>query len=343
MPNKNDRNTENKGLPARWRKKGNSFYYRVPPGQKPSWDNKTEFLLGHSLAEAYRTWSQRLDQFSHVKNIGQLLDRYALEVIPQKAPATQKGNIRQIVKISAVFGHMSILSITPQMAYQYIDKRNAKTEGKRELALLSHALTKAIEWGYLNTHPLKGQVVLKGSTPRDRFIEDWEVEAALTQANKMIACYIPIKILTGLRKSDLLNIKMSDLKDDGIHVMPRKTQNTTKKKLIITWSALLREAIDQAIKQRPKISPYLFCTRQADPYFDQETGSTSGFDSVWQRFMRKVIDNTAVKERFTEHDLRAKAVDDIELEHAQKLLAHSDPAITQRIYRRKPTKVAPSK
>jgi integrase len=58
--------------------------------------------------------------------------------------------------------------------------------------------------------------------------------------------------------------------------------------------------------------------------------------------MDRVLDETKVKERFTEHDIRAKAASDAEtLEHAQKLLAHADSKITDRVYRRKPEKVRP--
>ena len=56
---------------------------------------------------------------------------------------------------------------------------------------------------------------------------------------------------------------------------------------------------------------------------------------MWQRFMKKVLDKTKVTERFTEHDLRAKVASDTSIEHAQKLLGHSSPEITNRVYRRK--------
>jgi integrase len=63
---------------------------------------------------------------------------------------------------------------------------------------------------------------------------------------------------------------------------------------------------------------------------------------MWQRFMDRVLAETKVKDRFTEHDLRAKCGSDATtLAHAQQLLAHTDSATTQRIYRRKPERVKP--
>jgi hypothetical protein len=60
--------------------------------------------------------------------------------------------------------------------------------------------------------------------------------------------------------------------------------------------------------------------------------------------MDRVLKDTNVKERFTEHDLRAKCASDADsLEHARSLLSHVDSAVTKRIYRRKPERVQPLK
>lgn len=60
--------------------------------------------------------------------------------------------------------------------------------------------------------------------------------------------------------------------------------------------------------------------------------------------MDRVLTETKVKDRLTEHDLRAKCASDAEsLEHAQPLLAHADSSTTRRIYRRKPERVKPLK
>ena len=60
--------------------------------------------------------------------------------------------------------------------------------------------------------------------------------------------------------------------------------------------------------------------------------------------MAKVIKETGVTERFTEHDLRAKCASDAEsLERARELLAHTDAQTTRRIYRRKGERVTPAR
>jgi integrase len=63
---------------------------------------------------------------------------------------------------------------------------------------------------------------------------------------------------------------------------------------------------------------------------------------MWQRFMTRLLKETKIKERFTEHDLRAKCASDAEsLGRAQQLLGHADSKITERIYRRKPETIRP--
>lgn len=70
---------------------------------------------------------------------------------------------------------------------------------------------------------------------------------------------------------------------------------------------------------------------------NEETGKPPGWDQLWNRFMKRVLAETKVTERFTEHDLRAKVGSDAEsLERARALLQHADTRTTLRVYRRKP-------
>jgi integrase len=234
--------------------------------------------------------------------------------------------------------------------YQYIDKRGGTTGARREIEILSHAFTKAVEWGYIHKHPFKGEVRLKGEKPRTRYVEDWEIVECLSLSSKRkvgsvlaIQAYIRVKLLTGMRLGDMLRLTMSDFQDDGIHVTPGKTESTTGQRMIIKWSDELRAAVAMAKAVRPvKISPFLFCQRRGEGYFNEDTGRAGGWESLWRGFMARVLAETKVEQRFTEHDLRAKCASDAQtLEHAQQLLSHADSKITQRVYRRKAQLVEP--
>ena len=338
MPKK--RKKENDGLPKRWRYRFGAYYYRVPEGLENLWDGKKEFLLGHSLPTAHRTWADKLELTSDAKTIGDLLDLYQIKVIPDKSPSTRERELRLIPDLKKVFGHMPITSLRPKHVYQFKTKAGnlrGKATTNRLISILSHAYTMAIEWGLCDHHPIKGNVIKFGIKPRDRYVEDWELEEALLVAPELICNYIPIKQLTALRKSDVLSITLPDLKEDGIHVSQRKT----KKPIVIEWSDELKAAIESVKSTRKKVgSIWLFHTGKGQPYV-KENGRTPGFDSVWKRWQEKAIEKTKLERKFAESDLRAKTASDTTEEHAFELLDHSTSAVTKRHYRRKPKVVKP--
>lgn len=333
------RKPENRGLPAGWRFAHGAYYYQVPPSLRHLWEGKSLFRLGRTLPEAHAVWAAKVSRDT-ITTIGELLDRYLVEVVPTKAIKTQKDNKPQLARLRRAFGDWLITDLRPKHVYTYAAKRSAPVAARREIALLSHAYTKAVEWGFMDRHPFKGEVRLKGERPRDRYVTDAEIVICLSlppvwkgDATETIQAYIRLKLLTGLRKSDLLGIRMADLKKDGIHVRTSKT----RKAVIYEWSDELRDAVNM-VPRKVDIAPTLFCTRRGHSYV-RENGS-SGWDSIWQRFMKRAID--AGVERFTEHDLRAKAASDADsLDHARALLAHADSRITDKVYRRKPERVRP--
>ena len=342
-----ERRPENRGLPKRWRRYHGAYYYLVPQGMEDHWDGKRQFRLGTTLAEAHRTWAQRLELHGEAKLIRELLDRYAFEVVPDKAPKTQASNRDAIRHLRAVFGHMPISALKPVHVYGYRDRRGkkARTAANREIEVLSHAFTKAIEWGLREDHPIKLKVIKLSTPGRDRYIEDWELIEALRVASPLLRAYIGLKLLTALRRGDLLRLRLSDVRrEEGIHVQPHKTAKTTRKRITIRWSEALHEAVDECLAVRRKVgSIFLFATTSGQPYVHDD-GTANAFDSLWQRFMKRVLAKTKVRERFTEHDLRAKCASDAEsLEHARQLLAHADSKTTQKFYRRKGEVVRPLK
>lgn len=354
MPPRNKRNRENAGLPDRWRYRHGAYYYRVPPGMEQYWDGKKEFRLGSSLAEAHRVYAIRIGGFEgNLKTMKQLFHRVLIEHVPTLAPPTQTSYQDSLKRLMAAFEDNPIRGVRTVNCYEYKDacvKAHGASTAKHDLQVLSMSFSKAIEWGAREDHPIIGKGFKKPSTPpSNRYVEDWEIIEALSikcrrKRGSVLAvqAYIRIKILTGLRRADLLRLGPANINDAGITVTPRKTRNTTGKKISIDWSDLLKEAVDMATAARPvDISPWLFCNRKGECYIN-EADEARGWNSMWRRFMDRVLAETKVTERFSERDLRAKCASDAEtLEHAQKLLTHASPEITRKVYRRKPERVKP--
>ena len=352
------RNKENTGLPARWRYKHSAYYYRVPPGLEHLWDDKTEFRLGKSLHEAHQAYGARIQEHDNdISTMQDLADHYELTVVPSKAVATQKSNHYSLNRIRTVFRKNIVRNIQPHHIYQYKDyigRTESKKKANLDLEVLSHMLTKAIEWGVRNDHPMTGKKVVKFSLKsRDRYVEDWELNEFRSVCGDFLNAYLDLKGLTGLDKADLLSIRKPLSSATGLDMEPRRKTRDSKKnprKRHYPYcdedgnSTGVKEAIEAILKLRRKTgSVWLFCTRDGQPYI-KEDGNTSGFDSIWQRRMRIALEETKLEIRFTEHDLRAKVGSDVITDQeAQQLLDHSSIETTRKIYRRKAVTITPAK
>lgn len=317
-----------KNLPERMYKRGPSYYFS--PYGTTRWIN-----LGRDYVASMTKYASLTSHDGPCLCVGDLIDRYLAEIAAQKAPRTYRDNVIEARKLRAVFGEMLLSEVTTQHIYRYLDERGkqAKVRANREISLLAHMFKKAERWGDIAQidNPCI-RIEKHKEKPRNRYVSDAEYIAFKKHAGPLIAAYMDIKYATGLRQSDMLSLRLSDLKEDGIYVAASKTGKDN----IIEWTESLRNAVGTARRlPRSVRGMHLFCNRRGQQY----TGS--GFRSIWHRKMRSALEKGVLLERFREHDLRGKSSSDVELEHATKLLGHSDSRFTQRVYRRKPERVQP--
>ena len=343
------RSKQNNGFPARWQIHHGWITYRVPPGQESLWDGKRRFRLGKTPAEAYRTWAQRLESSIRVTTIGTLLDRYALEIVSKDEQRTALDKTGHIPKLKKLFGEMPLAAFKPAHAYRYVyEERKGAEQGRKEIKTLSHAYTWAVQWGLIDRHPFKGQLNFKGVAGKKptRYVEDWEILEALSLPAKKWDCvlmcqaYIRIKLLTGLRQTDMLSLSPAKhFTDEGIVINMSKVG----KELPIRWSDELRAAVAMAEEARKiDISPLLFCKRDGSSYL-KEDNTARDFGHIWQRFMKRLLAETKINQAFPERALRCKAGSDEEsLERARQLLGHAIASTTQRFYRKRRNWVEPA-
>lgn len=310
------RRQKDKHLPPRVYLKCGSYYF-VDKNNK--WHK-----LAKTLPEAMAKWAELVDPNQPIYKMNQLFDRYMLEVAPTKAKESYRDNIREMKNLRIAFGEMAPDAIEPMHIYKYLDIRGkvAKTRANREKSLLSHVFSMAIRWGIVRDNPCRNVKRLK-ETKRDRYITDQEFLTVRNIAPEFIQQLMDLAYITGLRKGDLLDIKYSDIKEDGIYV----TVNKTGKNHCIEWSETLKACIEQIKQsQTAQSSTFLFSTRSGEAY------TVSGFDSIWQRFMRKAVKQGVIKERFRFHDIRRKAATDAEKaggrEFARQLLGHTHQTTT---------------
>ena len=365
------RKKQNNPYPKNWRmrKRGNTFaiFFRVPKSVKHLWEDKTEFPLGKGKTlheaeqQAYKAWTDRIAITDTPDTMGAAFDRYEAEVIPWKAPATQRSNLYSIRRLRAVIpADMPIIQFRTSHAYQYRDQCAIKESPKKanlDLEVLSHLFTKCLEWGTqgLIEHPVRGKMKKISLPPRERYVEHWEYDAFHSVCGPMMFVYLPFKYALGIDKSMILRLQLSDIKEDRLSVPKRGkiAANAKAKKKDYPFldkdgnSTGLRELIDDILAWRKTharvLSPHLFCTSMGKPYI-QDDGSTSSFDSSWQRTMKRALKKTKLEASFTEHDICAKTASDVEtVEQAAKLRGHLNTNTTSKAYRRKPEMVIPLK
>lgn len=207
--------------------------------------------------------------------------------------------------------------------------------------MLSAVFNAAISWDWCKSNPCLG-VKRNKEPPRIKLPDESEIDAILTAAPPNIRLIIKLALLTSARKQDLLLIKLSDIGDEGLTIVVRKSEradsNHAVRRLLFEWTDDLRAVIDAA-RQLPRRtgSPYLFTTRGGKPY------TTSGFDSIWQRALSR-----AGVSGLHFHDLRARALTDANdqggLDYAVKLAAHRSASTTERYLRdRQAKRVRPVK
>lgn len=367
------RNSENKPYPKGWRRRKRGpkgdfvLSYRVPKEVRHLWDNKGEVELGRAdtLAKAekiaYQEWQRRIVVSDDVSTLGKLIDRYETDELPKKSLAQQKSVRYSIKRLRSVLDmNYPPDQFRPHDAYRYRDacaEAESPKKANLDLEVLSHLFTMAFKWGVpgLVEHPIKGKVGKLPIPSRDRYIEDSELTAFLSVCNPMLSVYVPLKYALGIDKSMMLRIKLKDIKPDCLEVPKRHKINDNAKAKPKRYpfytedgeSTGLKELIEDVKTWRAKnvkvSSLFLFCTSQGQPFI-KEDNSTSGFDSQWQRAMKKALEETTLDERFTEHDLCAKTASDVEsLDHAAQLRGHINKATTHKTYRRKAETVLPLK
>lgn len=331
MPPKRRTKRENKALPPRWEWHGGKIYYQIPPtlaGHPAFSGNRRRIVLGGSLHEAHQRWAEIQLQMDApgASLLEELAKRFLADEVPRKKPKTQAGYIHSVGRILAAFQEFTDpRQIRPAHAYQYADKVKG---GKHDVRALSAMLSYGVRIGIIDRNPLIGQLRLE-KAPRRQYVTDEELDRLWQVLPQKWRLYVELKLMTGLRKGDLLTLQWRNITDDGIEVDTSKTG----KALLYEWTPELRAVVDE-IRQIPQRvrSMYLFATRDGQPYYVD--GQSSGFNAMWQRYKKKA------GVTFTEHDIRAKAASDNDERAAQKALGHTDPRMTAR-YRRRAERVTP--
>lgn len=316
---------------------------------------RIEEPLGTDLNEAKRRWAE-LECKPAPRETGLMsfiFDRYEREIVPLRAPATQRDYTANLRQLSKVFGNAPVDAITPQHVALYRDKRGAKVRANRELALLSHVFNMAREWGYTaKDNPVRG-VRKNKETPRDYYADAPVWNAVYACATIELQDAMDLNYLTGQRPADVLKMSETDIKDNALEVRQGKTNKRLR--ILLDHADGTRTELGQLldrIRARPRKvrSLYLIATPAGVPLnrwtlrvrFDAARKAAAEAAEMEATPASKALADRI--RRFQFRDIRPRAASDIgDLTAASKLLGHTEQQITRKVYIRVGETVKPTK
>jgi integrase len=273
--------------------------------------------LGSDYAEAVLKWHEHKDGRS-IAGIGAALNRWEREELPQKNRVTRIGYEKSLKELKRVFGGASWDGITMGTLKGYLRKRTAKTQGNREMALFS------VIWRWAQTEdlttlnwPAAGLSKSRWKNPekaRGVEVSDEDFAALYEAADPLLRDYLQLATATGLRVTDLVALRLSDVRGSALVV----TANKTGKPLEIDLTGSV--ALDVIERRKAVKVPHVFLLAH-------------GNKPVTWRMVRDRFNKArkaAGLERLVLRDMRKRSAQ--LSEDPQALLQHSNASVTKRHY-----------
>jgi len=228
-----------------------------------------------------------------------------------------------------VFGDYVLSSITTRAIQGYQNRlivTLAPATANRHFSLLHRLFVLAIQWGYLDKNPCSGINKFQENNQRQRFLSNDEIRrlflAADADSNVYAAAYIKFLLLTGVRRSEGLAAKWSDISvTNGRYVwfVPH-TKSGKSRHVILNAMAI------SVLEGLPRLAgnPYIF------------VGKVSGqsINNPIKAFKR-IAKRAGIESSFRLHDIRHTVASLIinnggSLYDVQATLAHANAKMSER-------------
>lgn len=305
-------------------------------------EGKPDIPLGTDYDIALRKWRELMDT-GELKTgfIGQAFARWKLEELPEyKSAETVRGYIKSLKQLEPVFGEALWEDVDLPTLRRYLDMRTAKTQGNREMSLLSIVWHKALLWGMTKLPwPAEGVKNWKNEESAREFEVTPELfQAVYKMADPALRDCMDIASATALRLTDARCIR---LPVNGI--LHHRTSKTGKRLEFVVADSPVLTAIVERRMANPSSCVMLLATpsggavswrmlrdrwdaaREAAAYRAEKANNPDFAALIRQMYLR---------------DMRSFASDLAgSVEDATKLLQHSSKRVTERHYRTKPERL----
>ena len=208
---------------------------------------------------------------------------------------------------------------TEEKAKGYLKKTQTSVRPatlNRELSLLKHLFTKAIEWGKCKENPAKKVKKLKGEVKRVRFLMSAEVHTLLSNCPDYLKPIVTVAVHTGMRKGELLGLEWDQVDFEQGIITLHETKNGERRDIPMD------ETVRTLLKTMARSGEHVFC--------DGEGKSFVRLQRSFEVALRKSgIDD------FRFHDFRHTFASNLvmageDLNTVRELLGHKDLTMTLR-------------
>lgn len=231
-------------------------------------------------------------------------------------------------RIIPIMGNLRLSSITVRdiTAFHTKEKeRNTSTTANHYLVLIKRMLNLAVKWGLLEKNPAAGMDKFKEPPHRERYLSKEELPRFLKaldqQEDRQSMAVIKLLLFTGCRKGEILSLHWNQVKlDEGRLFLPITKSGQSRS---VFLNAKAKEVIEG-----------LGVSTSEGYVFPSRAGSRKGHLQDLRKPFEKVCEAAGI-EGLRIHDLRHSFAtfavrSGASLYDIQKLLGHSDIAMTQR-------------
>jgi len=205
-----------------------------------------------------------------------------------------------------------------------LEQKKAIATCNRYIANIQASFTKAYEWNYITEDKLKRVrkvKKIKGEISRLRFLSQDEIKALLNNCEPHLYQIVFTALNTGMRKSEILNLKWENIDLNYDLILLEKTKNGERREIPINEP--LKKLFKQLITKRRLDTEYVFVNPETGKrYIDLK------------RSFATACKKAGIRD-FHFHDLRHTfasqlVMNGVDLKTVQELLGHKDIKMTLR-------------
>lgn len=226
------------------------------------------------------------------------------------------------------FGGKTVQQISSWHIEQYKSKRQkditrfgkppAKATINRELAFMKTMFSKAIKWNITNTNPIKDVKLFKENNANLRILSNEEFNKLYNSANDFLKPFLLLAINTGMRRSEIFNLKWQDINYEQEYIIVSDSKNDESR--VIPMNRVLKDTLEN-LDKNPDIE-YVFSQSDGTPIKSVKT-------FFWAALKSSGINHCRL------HDLRHSfasrlVMAGVDIVTVQELMGHKSIIMTRR-------------